>query len=107
MPAEGLPHENFAPLGKVEMLRGQMAFAQGELEEGLRRYVLAYAYFGRFSPDAREKDIMVEYLYNHLRGAPVERQRETLEAIRTWVSEHNLEVEVGPFVETQEALLGV
>lgn len=107
MPPEELPHENFAPLGKVEMLRGQMAFARGELEEGLRHYVLAYAYFGRFSPDAREKDIMVEYLYNHLRGAPVERQRETLEAIRTWVSEHNLEVEVGPFVETQEALLGV
>jgi len=107
VPGEEQPHEHYAPLRKVEMLRGQMAFAQGQLEEGLRHYVLAYAYLVHFSPDATEKDTMVEYLYNHLRGVPVERQQEALETVRVWVHQYDLGVGVVSFVQTLEDLLGV
>jgi tetratricopeptide (TPR) repeat protein len=107
MPGEEVPHERFAPLGKVEMLRGQMALTQGQIEEGLRHYVLAYAYFVRFSPDAIEKDVMVEYLYNDLRGVSLERQHQVLESVRTWIDQCGLGTEIGAFLEAQEALLGV
>lgn len=106
VPEEELPHEYFAPLGKVEMTRGQMAFAQGQLEKGLRHFVLAYAYFVRFSPEAVEKDTLVEYLYNHLRGASIERQQDVLESVQAWVEQYNLGVDVGSFLETLENLLG-
>jgi hypothetical protein len=88
-------------------LRGQMALTQGQIEEGLRHYVLAYAYFVRFSPDAIEKDVMVEYLYNDLRGVSLERQHQVLESVRTWIDQCGLGTEIGAFLEAQEALLGV
>jgi tetratricopeptide (TPR) repeat protein len=107
IPGEELPHEHFAPLGKVEMTRGQMAFAQGQLEEGLRHYVLGYAYFVRFSPDAVEKDTLLEYLYNRLRDLSVERQQVLVESIRTWAQQYDTGVDIESFVQTLEDLLGV
>ena len=101
-----LPREYFAPLGKVEMLRGQMSFEQGQLVKGLQHYILAYAYFVRFSPDAVEKDTMVEYLYNHLREAPVEQRRGALEDVRVWARLHSMGVDVEPFLEILGNLLG-
>jgi tetratricopeptide (TPR) repeat protein len=107
MPGEELPHDQFAPLGKVEMTRGQMAFAQGQLEQGLQHYVLAYAYFARFSPDAVEKDTLLEYLYKHLRDLPAERQQALLESVRAWVGQYDPDTDVGSFVLTLDDLLGV
>jgi tetratricopeptide (TPR) repeat protein len=107
VPGAELPHEYFAPLGKMEMTRGQMAFAQGELEEGLRHYVLGYAYFVRFSPDAVEKDTLLEYLYNRLRDLSVERQQALVASIRTWSQQYDIGVDIESFVQTLEDLLGV
>jgi hypothetical protein len=107
MPQTELPSEHFWPLGKVERLRGKMAFTQGRIGAGLQHYILAYAYYERFSPDAVEKEDMVESLYNYLYELPVEQQQQVLELARIWVGEHGLEMEVGALLETLDALLGV
>jgi tetratricopeptide (TPR) repeat protein len=107
LPDETLPREPFAPLGKVEMTRGQMAFAEGKVEEGLRHYMLAYAYLMRFSPDAVEKDVLLDYLYKRLRDMPVERQRALMESVRAWTKQHDMGVDISSFVQTLEDLLGV
>ncbi|HET89580.1 MAG TPA: tetratricopeptide repeat protein, partial [Chloroflexi bacterium] len=106
-PPESLPTEYFAPLAKVEMTRGQIAFDQGDSEIGIQHYVLAYVYFMRFSPDALEKYALVEYLYKRLHSLPVERQRVLMELIRMWAAQHNLGVDIGPFMEILESLVGV
>jgi len=106
-PAAGLPNDHFVPLGKVEMMRGQMAFAREQLEEGLEHYVLAYGYFVRFSPDAVEKETLIEYVYNHLRDVSLERQQEVLASVRTWVDKYRLGTEAGGFLKTLQDLLGV
>jgi hypothetical protein len=106
-PGEELPHEHFAPLGKAEMLRGQMAFAQGQSEKGLQHYVLAYAYLARFSPDAVEKDTLLEYLYKRLRDLPIDRQQALMDSVRAWVHQYDPGVDVGSFVQTLDDLMGV
>jgi len=107
MPQAGLPRENFAPLGKVELTRGQIAFDEGQLEKGVQHFVLAYAYFVRFSPQAVELDTMIEYLYNHLRDLHVDRQQQALESVRAWVDQYDLSVDVSVFLQTLGDLLGV
>jgi tetratricopeptide (TPR) repeat protein len=107
VPGSELPSQYFWPLGKVERLRGEMAFTQEQFEQGLQHYVLAYAYFVRFSPDAVQKDDMLESLYIHLRDLPIERQQALVESVRAWTQEHDIGVDVGSFVEILESLLGV
>lgn len=107
VPAEGLPTQYFSPLGKVEMLRGQLALADGKLEEYVQHFIIAYAYFVHFSAEAVEKATMVEYLYNHLLDEPLTRQQSLMETIRAWVAAHNFGVDVTPFVQTLGDLLGV
>jgi tetratricopeptide (TPR) repeat protein len=107
LPDETLPREPFAPLGKVEMTRGQMAFAEGRVEEGIQHYMLAYAYLMRFSPDAVEKDALLDYLYKRLRDIPVERQRVLMESVRVRARQQDTGVDISSFVQTLEDLLGV
>jgi tetratricopeptide (TPR) repeat protein len=107
VPEPDAPHEHFAPLGKVEMTRGQMAFTRGDPEQGLQHYILAYAYLMHFSTDAVEKDTLLEYLYNRLRILPIERQQALLASISAWIQEHDTGVDVEPFVQTLKSLLGV
>ncbi len=105
VPKESLANEYFAPLGKVEMLRGQMALVEGQYEQGLQHYVLAYAYFMRFSPEAIEKGTMVEYLYHNLRQ--VENKQELVESVRDWIRQFDPAMGVESLVEILENLLGV
>jgi tetratricopeptide (TPR) repeat protein len=90
IPNPGLPSQHFEPLGKMEMLRGQMAFALGNWQDGLRHNVLAYTYFMRFSADAVKKTTMVEYLYRHLQILPVEQQQEILRGTYAWINDSKL-----------------
>jgi tetratricopeptide (TPR) repeat protein len=108
VPAKELSHEYFAPLGKVEVLRGHMAFAQGHLEEGLQHYIIGYAYFMRFSPDALEKITMVEPVYNRMLSLPINDQRNLMESIRGWLTQHgDPDMKVANFVQNVGDLLGV
>jgi tetratricopeptide (TPR) repeat protein len=100
--------EHFAPLGKVEMLRGRIAMSQGRMEEGIQHYLLAYAYFIRFSPEAVEKDILIEYLYYHLRPLSVEQQQALINSACVWGQQQKIPgVEVDLFAQTLKDLLGV
>ncbi len=105
--SEGLPVQYFSPLGKVEMLRGQLALADGKLEEYVQHFIVAYAYFVHFSADAVEKAKMVGYLYRHLFDKPRADQQTLMTTIRAWVATHNFGVDVGPFVQALGDLLGV
>ena len=106
-PPDHLPPEYFAPLGKVEMLRGQIAFEHDEREKGIEHYVLAYAYFARFSPDAVEKDMLLDYLYKRLRELPVDRQKALMDTLRERTAEYQTGVDVESFIRDLEDLLGV
>ncbi len=107
VPGEGLLAQYFSPLGKVEMLRGQLAWAEEKFEEYVQHFVIAYAYFVHFSAEAVEKATMVEYLYNHLFDQPLARQQALMNNIRIWVANHNFGVDVNPFIQALEDLLGV
>ncbi len=107
VPSKGLSVEYFSPLGKVEMLRGQLAWTDKRLEECVQHFIIAYAYFMHFSADAVEKATMLEYLYNHLSDESLSRQQALMETIRTWVAAHNFDVDVGPFVQALGDLLGI
>ena len=110
-PGEGLPREPLAIMGKVELTLGEMSFARGDLVEGVRHYIMAYAYFDHFSPDAVETDNMIEYVYNHLRKHPVKDQRQALEKVVKWVEEVGNEkgfgIDVKEFLGMLRMLLGV
>lgn len=107
IPEANLPYDYFAPLGKVELLKGANAFKEGLLTDGIKHYVLAYAYFVHFSADAVESDNMVEYLYNYMRSIPVDRQREVLDEVHAWVERTDVGVDVRGFVQNIVSLLGV
>lgn len=107
IPETGLPAQHFEPLGKMEMLRGQMAFARGNWQEGLQRNILAYAYFMRFSPDAVKKDTMVEYLYRHLQGLPIEYQEVLVRDAYTWINIYELGDDVVALVKAISELFGL
>lgn len=107
LPKAGLSVQYFSPLGKVEMLRGQLALAEGTLEDYVQHFVMAYAYFMHFSANATEMATMLEYLYNHLFDEPVPRQQVLMDTVRTWIASHDFGVDVGPFVQALESLLGV
>jgi tetratricopeptide (TPR) repeat protein len=107
MPKEDLPTQNFEPLGKAELMRGQTAFAQKQWNEGAKHYVLAYIYFTRFSTDAVKIDIMIEYLYNHLRDLPLAEQQSILRHALDWIDKFNLGEEARSFVATAGQLFGI
>ena len=107
IPQKGLPTEYFAPLAKVEWWRGEMAFAQQQVEQGPQHYILAYAYFTYFSPDAMQKGTLIEYLYNHLHRLPVERQQTFLKSVRSWLQQYDTGVDISEFAGILKDLLGI
>ena len=104
---ERLPSQYYWPLGKAERLRGMMAFTQNQPESALQHFVLAYVYFVRFSPDALEKDALVDSLYTHLVTLPAKRQRELIESTRAWVESQGLpEADTNSFISIIADLVG-
>ena len=98
--------EYFLPLGKMEMLQGQIDFTDEHSWEGLQHFVLAYLYFSRFSSEALEIDTMVEYLYRHLGSLPVEEQQDLLRHLDQWLEANGWVQECRSFVENLRSLLG-
>ncbi len=104
---DNLPPEYFTPLGKVELLEGSNAFKEGRPVEGIKHYILAFAYFAHFSSEAVETKKMSEYLYNYMQDMPLDRRRETLAKVQKWVNETTFGVDVGKFVKNVADLLSV
>ena len=112
LPAQNLPVDRFAPLGKVELLRGQMIFAadppkrsKEELIDGMKHQLLAYVYFMLFSSQAIEKSNMVEFTYNYMSPIPLPQRRAVMSAVQTWVDAHSLNAYVGEFLQLLNRLL--
>jgi tetratricopeptide (TPR) repeat protein len=106
-PDENLPGEPFEPLGRVEMLRADINFTEGCPGEGLRHYLLAYAYFILFSPETLSLESMMEHVYNRMREKSLDEQREILDYVRDESWMRSLGLDVYPFVEKLEYLFGV
>jgi tetratricopeptide (TPR) repeat protein len=107
IPATDLSGEYFLPLGKVEWLRGEIGFTEGDYFEGLKHFCLAYAYFGRFSPNASEVEGMVQFIYSHLQKLELAQLKSLISAIRGWIEENNLSIDMNVFFENIHSLLGV
>jgi tetratricopeptide (TPR) repeat protein len=106
LPADGLPTQGFSPLGKIELLRGQMAFGHNRFEEGIQRFLLAYAYFRHFSPEAVEVDTLIRYLYGRLQRLPAPELRSLMDLVHQIVSEQDFGVDVRSYASILEDLLG-
>jgi tetratricopeptide (TPR) repeat protein len=107
LPTEGLAAEFFSPLGKVELLRGQMAFEDGRFEEGVQHYLLGYAYFKHYSAEAVELDTLVGYLYTRLQGLSASDLRRLMDVVHKTVGEQDFGVDVRSFAQILEDLLGI
>ncbi len=103
-PSEELPREPLYILGKVEALRAELEFASEKWKEGLRHYLLAYAYFRYFSPDAVQVDDMVEYFYKYFTAFA--NRRQVMEGAEELVQELNLGIDVSEFLQDLQDLLG-
>lgn len=97
--------EYFWPLGKVERLRGQMAFDLKEYAGALQHALLAYTYFIRFSPEAQEQHTTIRITYEALGFLPMKRQEELLSDLRGWAEDRRC-LEYASFFGTLEGLLG-
>ena len=82
-----LPSEYYLPLGKAARPRGKMSFEQGENEQALQQFVVAYAYFHRFSADTPEKDQMIDLVYDKLTGLDIQLQRRLVTQTREWAEQ--------------------
>jgi len=60
--------EFWAVLGKADLLRGHIAFEQGNKRETLRRYTLACAYFDLYSERTILLDFAAHVIHNRLHG---------------------------------------
>ncbi|HDD23814.1 MAG TPA: tetratricopeptide repeat protein, partial [Chloroflexi bacterium] len=98
--APQIPNEYYLPLAKVEMTHGQIAFMHGKEAEGLQRFLQAYVYFTLFSPDAVEKDALLEYLYKRMRDLTVVQQRDLMEKVRDRAFQSQLQDKFGVNVES-------
>jgi tetratricopeptide (TPR) repeat protein len=107
LPAENLATEHFSPLGKVELLRGQMAFEKGRFEEGVGHYLLAYAYFKHFSAEAAELDTLMGYIYIGLQGLAPPDLLDLMEVMHKAVREQDFGVDVHSFAQVLEDLVGI
>jgi tetratricopeptide (TPR) repeat protein len=99
--------ELYLPLGKMEMLQGQMDFADKRAVEGLQHYVYAYVYFSRFSDEALEIDTMIEYLHKHLRAFSLARQQEIFREVIHWLKQNRLTQVCRPFTRNLADLVGM
>lgn len=60
--------EFWAVLGKTDLLRGHIAFEQGNKREALRRYTLACAYLDLYSEQTILLDFAAHVIHNRLHG---------------------------------------
>ena len=95
------------PLGKFNRLKGQIALAAGREEEALEHFARAFACFQTFSPTAKEKETMVELLYDELRPLPVARKRELVQRLRSMSGGVAAPEAMEAFVRSLGLLLGV
>ncbi|RLC90322.1 MAG: hypothetical protein DRI79_05230 [Chloroflexi bacterium] len=103
-------------LGKTELLRGHIAFAEGRAKEdsgqdpdpdyqkAIQHYVLATAYFEAFSPQAHELKTTLDSMYDRLRKLSVRR----LARLRSYAEDvaggYNLDV--ARFLDMFDSTLG-
>lgn len=106
-PKAMLPSEYFLPLGKAARLRGKMSFEQGQNEQALQQFVVAYAYFHRFSADTPEKDQMIDLVYDKLTGLDVQLQRNLVTQTREWAEHQDFRDDVKGFTDTLRDLTGI
>lgn len=106
LPEEGLPTEGFSPLGKAELLRGQIAFGYHRFEAGTQHYLLAYAYFMHFSLEAAELETLIRYLYARLRRLPESELQSVMDSVQKSVGEDNYGVDTRSFARILGDLLG-
>jgi tetratricopeptide (TPR) repeat protein len=108
---EDVPNWFFQPLGKLERLRGGMAFDSGNAGEGMQHFVVAYAYFTLFSPESVEKERMLMPLFtNHLRSFGFDEQRDLFLQTKEWARKSDYMfggVDVRPFIKTLGNMLGM
>jgi len=101
------PAQFFLPLAKAEQLRGEMAFQQEDFAEGIRRFLLAYAYYQLFAPEGITGDAAIQRLYWHLRRLPGDRQEKEIGAARQWLDANPvLQQQVAPGFQMLQELLG-
>ncbi len=102
--------EYLRPLGKFERLQGQLALVEAREEEALQHYGRAFVCFQRFSPTAKEKETMVELLYDDLRTLSAPRKRELVARLRAMSGEaasSEIQEAMESFVTALSILLGV
>lgn len=99
-PAQGY----WVMLGKVELLRGYVAFASGKEKEDLNQeadpdykqaiqhYVFATAYFETFSPRAHELTITLDSVYDRLRKLSTRRLARLRKHAGNVARSHNLDI---------------
>jgi tetratricopeptide (TPR) repeat protein len=95
------------PLGKYERLWGQIALQLGHEEEALAHFARAFSCFQLFAPTAKEKETMVELLYDELRRLPVARKRELVGRMREQCCDPDAPEGMQAFVDSLGLLLGV
>lgn len=105
-PAQGLVSNYFLPLGKVERLRGEILFKQGQPEKGLKHAYLAYIYFRLFSEAATERQSVIDYLYRQLQDYSVEKRKSFIAGLEKDIEENFKAYESSGFVEILKDLLG-
>lgn len=107
LPSAEAPSQFFLPLGKVERLRGEIAFKRNNHKAGTESFLLACAYFQRYSPDAADRDATVQRLYRHIRSLPGEQQEELMKHAQRWVGgDPGLAPLVQPGLHLLQELLG-
>lgn len=107
VPKPTLPSEYFLPLGKAARLRGKMSFEQGDDEQALKQFVVAYAYFHRFSAETPEKDQMLDLVYDKLTGLEIQLQRRLVTQTREWAEQQDFWDDVKGFTDTLRDLTGM
>jgi hypothetical protein len=100
------PLKLFTPLAKLERLQGVMLFSQKRYPEGLKHFALAYAYFGRFSPEISEIERMVQFIHSRMSQLTVDEQRIYVGELRAWIGANTFGKEMDPFLVTISNLLG-
>jgi len=106
-PEETPSTELWLPMGKIELLRGTMAFERGDFRQGMTHHLFAYAYFHRYSPDALQLANQVRNVYMVLRKRPSSELRKLMEHAGNVIKEYGLKEETASFMKRFNDLLGL
>lgn len=99
--------ELWLPMGKIELLRGTMAFDCGDFRKGMTHHLFAYAYFHRYSPDAVQLANQVRNVYMVLRKRHGGELQDLIEHAREVITQHKLQEETASFMKRFNDLLGL